>query len=523
MRRFDSPQVVLFALSMTALSLLLSGCRGSAPAPQAGASEAGTVAVEVATVQTGDLSEEIEVTGDLASYADTVVATKLGGRIVEVRVREGDRVQKGQVIAAQDQSDLRVQLRQAEAAVQAAEANLKQAEVAARVQPGQTDAQIQAARAALLAAQARLRALQTGARPQERQQAEQQVAAARANFELAKANFERAQQLYEQGALPKQQYEAQKSAYEAAQAQLRQAEEALSLVREGPRREDIEAAEQAVKQAEEAYRQALLGTSQIELRQQQVAAARAALAQARANRAYIEQQLEETLIRAPFDGWIAQRFVEVGAMTGQGTPVARVVDLRRLYFEATLPETLLKAVQVGMPVQVRVDAFPNRRFQGQIEAIYPTTTDNARNLRLRITLANPADLPLKTGLFARGTIRLRTYRHVPLVPKRALIEKGDITRVFVVENNIARSRTLQVRASNTTTVYAEGIRAGEQVVIRGQDLLSDGQSVRIAGISSLPAPSPPLLRGVRGDSNAPALPARGEGVAPQHQAGNAPR
>jgi hypothetical protein len=69
MRRFDSPQVVLFALSMTALSLLLSGCRGSAPAPQAGASEAGTVAVEVATVQTGDLSEEIEVTGDLASYA----------------------------------------------------------------------------------------------------------------------------------------------------------------------------------------------------------------------------------------------------------------------------------------------------------------------------------------------------------------------------------------------------------------------------------------------------------------------
>jgi RND family efflux transporter MFP subunit len=496
MRSIESPQVALFALPLLALSLLLSGCRGGAPAPKAGASETGTVAVEVATVQTGDLSEEIEVTGDLASYADTVVATKQGGRIVEVRVREGDRVQKGQVIAVQDQSDWRVQLRQAEAAVQAAEASLKQAEVAARIQPEQTDAQIQAARAALLSAQARLRALQTGARPQERQQAEQQVAAARANFELAKANFERAQQLYEQGALPKQQYEAQKSAYEAAQAQLRQAEEALSLVREGPRREEIEAAEQAVKQAEEAYRQALLGKSQIELRQQQVAAARAALAQARANRAYIQQQLEETLVRVPFDGWIAQRFVEVGSMAGQGTLVARVVDLRRLYFEATLPETLLKAVREGMPVQVRVDAFPTRRFTGKIEAIYPTTADNARNLRLRITLNNPTDLPLKTGLFARGTIRLRTYRDVPLVPKRALIEKGDTTRVFVVENNIARSRTLQVRASNDTAVYADGIQAGEQVVIRGQDLLSDGQSVRIAG-----------------GSPTPALPARGEGAA----------
>ncbi|MEN3000539.1 MAG: efflux RND transporter periplasmic adaptor subunit [Armatimonadota bacterium] len=466
-------------LAWLGLVLVLSGCRGGTPAPRATANETAAVTVAVAKVKTGDLSEEVEVTGDLTSYADTLVAAKIGGKIVEIRVREGDRVRKGQVIAVQDQSDLRIQLQQAEAAVRAAEANLKQAEVAAKIQPEQTDAQIQSARAALLAAQARLRALQTGARPQERQQAEQQLAAARANYELARANFERAKQLYEQGAIPKQQYDAQKTAYEAAQAQLRQAEEALSLIREGPRREDIEAAEQAVKQAEEAYRQAVLGRSQIELRQQQVAAARAALAQARANLAYLKQQLADTVIRAPFDGWIAQRFVEIGSVAGQGAPVARVVDLRRLYFEATLPETLLREVSVGMPVQVRVDAFPERVFAGKVEAIYPATADNARNLRLRVTLANPTDLPLKTGLFARGKIRLRTYRNVPLVPKLALIEKGDEMRVFTVENGVAKMRHVRIRASNTEVAYAEGIQPGEQVVIRGQDLLSDGQPVRV--------------------------------------------
>ncbi len=461
------------------LVLLLSACRGGAPAPRATASETTAVTVAVAPIKTGNLSEEVEVTGDLVSYADTLVATKIGGKIVEVRVREGDRVRKGQVIAVQDQSDLRIQLQQAQAAVRSAEANLKQAEVAARTQPAQVDAQIQTARAALLAAQARLRALQAGARPQERQQAEQAVAAARANYELAKANFERAQRLYEQGAIPKQQYEAQKTAYESAQAQLRQAEEALSLIRAGPRREDIEAAEQAVKQAEEAYRQALLGKSQIELRQQQVVAARAALAQARANYAYLKQQLADTVIRAPFDGWVAQRLVDLGAMTGQGTPVARIVDLQRLYFEASLPETLLREVRVGMPVLVRVDAFPERSFIGKVEAIYPAVADNARNLRIRVALTNPADLPLKTGLFARGKIRLRTYRDVPLLPKRALIEKGDATRIFVAQNGVAKARLVRVRASNTEVVYAEGVRAGEQVVIRGQDLLSDGQPVRI--------------------------------------------
>lgn len=472
-----------FVLVGLAFGLMLSACgrggRGGAPAPQAQATEVAAVSVAVAKVQTGNLTETAAVTGDLQSYNDVVVATKLGGRFVEVRVREGDRVRKGDVIAVQDPTDLQLQLRQAESAMRAAEANLQQAEIAARTQPAQTEAQIQAAKAALEAARARLRALQTGARPQERQQAEQAVAAARANFELAKANYERAQQLYQQGAIPKQQLDTAKTAYEAAQAQLRQAEETLSLVREGPRREDIEAAEQAVRQAEEAYRQALLGKAQDEVAQQRVIAARAALQQARAQVALLKQQLADTVIRAPFEGVVADRFAEAGAMAGAGTPVARIVTVDRLFFEATLPELLLRDVKVGMPVEVRVDAFPNRVFEGRVEAIYPAVADQARNLRIRVSLTNPADLPLKAGLFARGEIKLREYRNVPLTPKLALLEKGGDTRVFVVQDGVAKQRKLRVIATNTEVVYAEGVQPGEVVVVRGQDLLSDGQPVRV--------------------------------------------
>ncbi|GIV07080.1 MAG: hypothetical protein KatS3mg017_0282 [Fimbriimonadales bacterium] len=464
------------------LTVSLSACGrggGSAPAPQAQANEAAAVSVAVEAIKTGTLTETASVTGELQAYEDTTVGAKLGGRIVEVRVREGDRVRKGDVIAVQDPTDLQLQLRQAESAVRAAEANLRQAEVAARTQPAQTEAQINAAKAALEAARARLRALQTGARPQERQQAEQAVAAARANFELAQANYQRAQRLYQQGAIPKQQLDSAKTAFEAAQAQLRQAEETLSLVREGPRREDIEAAEQAVRQAEEAYRQALLGKAQDELTQQRVDAARAALQQARAQVALLKQQLADTVIRAPFDGVVANRFVEVGTMVGAGTPVARIVTVDRLYFEAVLPEVLLRDIKPGMPVETRVDAFPNRVFLGRLEAIYPAVADQARNLRIRISLANPADLPLKTGLFARGEIRLREYKNVPLTPKLALIEKGGVTRIFVVENGVAKQRQLKVVAVNTEVVYATGVQPGESVVVRGQDLLSDGQPVRI--------------------------------------------
>lgn len=464
------------------LTVLLSACGrggGGAPAPQAQANEAAAISVAVERIKMGTLTQTASVTGELQSYEDTTVGAKLGGRIVEVRVREGDRVRQGDVIAVQDPTDLQLQLRQAESAVRAAEANLRQAEIAARTQPAQTEAQINTAKAALEAARARLRALQTGARPQERQQAEQAVAAARANFELAKTNYERAQQLYQQGAIPKQQLDSAKTAFEAAQAQLRQAEETLSLVREGPRREDIEAAEQAVRQAEEAYRQALLGKAQDELAQQRVDAARAALQQARAQVALLKQQLADTIIRAPFDGVVANRFVEVGTMVGAGTPIARIVTVDRLYFEAVLPEVLLRDIKPGMPVETRVDAFPNRVFMGRVEAISPAVADQARNLRVRISLDNPADLPLKTGLFARGEIRLREYQNVPLTPKLALIEKGGVTRVFVVENGVAKQRELKVVATNTEVVYATGVQPGESVVVRGQDLLSDGQPVRI--------------------------------------------
>ncbi len=477
------PNALSFALVGLAFGLAFSACgrgeRGGTPAPQAQAREVAAVSVAVAKIQMGNLTETASVTGDLQSYNDVVVATKLGGRFVEVRVREGDRVRKGDVIAVQDPTDLQLQLRQAESAMRAAEANLQQAEIAARTQPAQTEAQIQAAKAALEAARARLRALQTGARPQERQQAEQAVAAARANFELAKANYERAQQLYQQGAIPKQQLDTAKTAYEAAQAQLRQAEETLSLVREGPRREDIEAAEQAVRQAEEAYRQALLGKAQDEVAQQRVVAARAALQQARAQVALLKQQLADTVIRAPFEGVVADRFAEAGAMAGAGTPVVRIVTVDRLFFEATLPELLLRDVKVGMPVEVRVDAFPNRVFEGRVEAIYPAVADQARNLRIRVSITNPADLPLKAGLFARGEIKLREYRNVPLTPKLALLEKGGDTRVFVVQDGVAKQRKLRVIATNTEVVYAEGVQPGEVVVVRGQDLLSDGQPVRV--------------------------------------------
>lgn len=467
------------AITISALSLFLNACgRQAAPVAQPTDAQGAAVAVEVATIETGSLDQTIEVTGSLNSFVDSNVAAKVSGKIVHMKVLEGDRVQTGQVMAEQDTSDLHVQLQQANAAIQAAQAQLQQAVINAKVQPEQTDAQIQSARAALLAAQARLRALQTGARPQERQQVEQEVAAAKANYDWAKIDYENTKKLYEQGAVAKAALDAKLAGFNAAQAQYQKAQKSLSLIQEGPRLEEIDAAEQAVRQAEEAYRQAITGKSQIELRRQQVAAARAALAQAKANRDYLHQQISNAIIRAPFNGAVAQRFLEVGAMAMPGSPVARLVNLDRLYFEANVPETLIREVQENQSVVVRIDAFPNKTFAGRVAKIYPTASETARDLKVRIVIPNTSAL-LKPGMFARGKIIIKTYRNVPLTPKVSMLESAGHTRVFIVQGDQVQERTVKVRATDTDLLYAEGVKPGEKVVIRGQDILADGQTVNI--------------------------------------------
>lgn len=473
-----------------ALSLGLAACSkggeqgaqgdptGEAGAAQSAANEAPAATVEVATVRTGSLTEAMEVTGQLATLKDATLSPKVAAKITQMNVVEGNFVKAGQIIAQQDTSDLRVQMQQSDAAIQAAAAQLRQAEIASSVQPAQTDAQIKTAKAALEAAQARLRALQTGSRPQEIQQAEQQVAAAKASYDWAKTDLENTQRLYEQGALPKAAYDQKLALANAALAQYQSSQKTLSLVKEGPRREDIEAAEQQVRQAEEAYRQAVIGRSQNSLRQQQVEAARAALNQARANRAYVQQQISNSTMRAPFDGYIATRYAEVGTMVSPGVPVARIVSLSKLHFEANVSETLIRELKQGQPVQVTVDAFPNIPFTGALDEIYPLASSDSRDLKVRIILNNP-DAKLKPGMFARGRITIRTYANVPLLPKLALLERAGNTRVFVVANEKASERAVRVRASDTSVLYAEGIRPGEVVVIRGQDALSDGQAVRV--------------------------------------------
>lgn len=437
------------------------------------------VSVKTAFAQIGTMDSLIEVSGDIKALKTVTLSAKAPLRVVSVPYREGDRVSAGAVVVQQDTSDLRAQVQQAEAALQAARARLSQAITTKSVSDTQTEAQIVSAKAALEAAKARLQMLKKGARSQEIAQAENAVASTKANYDNAKSNLERMRNLFAQGAISPLQMDQAQTQYDVALAQYESAKQQLSLVKAGAREEEIEAAQKQVEQAEEALRIAQANRSQKELRLEDIKSARAGVAQAEANLAYAKQQLENAYIRTPISGTVSKRMTEPGQMATPGVPLIEIVALNTVYFDAAVSEIDIQKIKPGQPVEVQVDAFPNRKFTGSVLKVLPTADTSTRQLRVWISVPNPHN-EIKPGMFARGNIRIARHSNTVIVPKDALMIDGGGYTIYQIIDSVAHLR--KVRVGFMTRDEAEildGIKAGDQVVVSGQDKLSDGVKVHV--------------------------------------------
>ena len=147
--------------------------------------------------------------------------------------------------------------------------------------------------------------------------------------------------------------------------------------------------------------------------------AQAAFDQANAGIAKTEAIISQKLVRAPFDGELGVRHVEVGQFLTAGTQIVTLTDLSTLYANFTVPEKGSAALKVGQTVRVTVDAYPGRTFEGKITAIEPQIAADTRNIRVQATLDNP-DHILKPGMFATTTVVLPDKPPVVTVPETAV-------------------------------------------------------------------------------------------------------
>lgn len=508
---FSTRLLTLAALSATTLGgLALTGCnRGAAKqeeAQKAAAAKTASIATQVSVVEAKQeaISETIDVTGTLNAENDVLVSTKIGGRITGVFFREGDPVRKGQVLAQQDTADAQAQLDQQRANLATARTKLAQNEVMYRnavttvqLTDQQTASAVRSAQAAVDVAKQQLAVLKNGARPQERQQAEENVAAAKADQVKARADLKRYQELYRQQAISAQQLDQAQSIADAADARYNSAVQGSSLVKAGARDEDVRRAEAQLEQARQGLVTAKANREQITLRRADVDNAKAGIdsgkagiKQAEAAVRLAEQALGDLTIKSPMDGIVAERKTEPGVQaSATRSDVMRIIALNSIYFDAQLSETQFARIRQNQTVAVSVDAFPGKTFQGRVSKIFPIASSTARSFTVRIGIMNEGNV-LRPSMFGRGQITLQTNPNAIVIPREAVLDqKGSVGKVFVVEGGKAVSHEVKLGISTLRTVEAtEGVKASDQVVTVGQSQISDGDKVEVVKTTASAAP-----------------------------------
>jgi len=234
--------------------------------------------------------------------------------------------------------------------------------------------------------------------------------------------------------------------------------------------------------------------------QSTVDAAQATYDTATAGIAKTQALISQKLVRAPFDGELGVRHVEVGQYLTAGTQIVTLTDLSTLYANFTVTEKESAKLKVGHTVRLAVDAYPGRSFEGKITAIEPQIATDTRNIRVQATIDNP-DHILKPGMFTTTTVVLPDKAAVVTVPETAVDYTLYGDSVFLItekkeddgKTSLAVVRTF-VRTGNRINGRAEvlsGLKAGDRVVAVGQLKLQSGAAVVISTDPAPPIPANP--------------------------------
>ena len=207
--------------------------------------------------------------------------------------------------------------------------------------------------------------------------------------------------------------------------------------------------------------------------------ARAEVKAAEAAQAMAHLNLNRSHVKAPFDAAVAERIGSAGDFVKVGAPLFRVVNDGVLKFIFQVPERNAGDVKKGLPVSFNVDAYPGTNFTGSVYLISPAVNTTTRAFSVGALVQNP-DRTLKASTFARGEIIFEHAVPTSVVPLDAVIYFAGVSKVFVVENSIARSRQVEVgRVKADTQEVLSGLKPEETVVVSGHSKLFDGAKVRL--------------------------------------------
>ena len=374
----------------------------------------------------------------------SAVSAQVGGHVIELGVQDNQSVRKGAMLLRVDPRDFQARHDQARAAVATAEANLRAVRSELPLTRDGTRAQVEQSQAALDGMHVAVRSSESSveearARLEARRAAAEamraDVAGATSAHRQAARELERMRQLVGDGFVAKRDYDAAESALETASAtmdavrrrQLQSEKEVQQIEAEvAAKRLDVDQARQRVAEARATLARSESGLHQVAVKNAEVSRAEAQLRQAQADLEFARLQLEHTEVRAPLDGIVSKRTVEVGQVVQVGQPLLAIVPLHEAWVVANFKETQVARLRPGMKAHVSVDGFPGKSFSGTVDSLSAGTgsrfsllpPENATGNWVKVVQRLPVKIllsshevgnpqPLRAGMSAVVTIRVK--------------------------------------------------------------------------------------------------------------------
>lgn len=407
-----------------------------------------------AEVERGDVMVGVRETGFVEPIKRVEVKSKVAGMLAELAVEEGDRVEKGQLIARLDVPELEAQRDQVKAQLDAAEARLRQARLSHALDAELVESQISQAGANLRVAQSSLQEAET-------------------RHLDAKRVHENKARLFEMGGY-------------VSQDEVDSAKAALDLAAQG-----LQSARERVQEQETAVVIAEARRAEVEMSQLRIAEAEASLRQSQDSLAEIESRLRDSVICAPCSGVVIAREVREGELItavsyyGSGAPIVTIGDLSTMLVKVNLNEVDVDKVRVGQSVEVTADALPDRTYHGTVTRIAPASFVDTRGdastivrFPIEITIAE-SDADLKSGMTADVEIACERADNVVWVPNDALFEKEEeegkwwVAVVTEKKNGKPITEDREVTkglSTDSRTEVRSGLEEGEEVQLGKADM-----------------------------------------------------
>lgn len=424
------------SLVLLCCTMLFAGACGSSSAGRnrnananSDSSTAQTITVTVGKTESRDIAAVIQATGSVSADETSDVAPKTAGRIADLSVNVGQFVSGGAVIARIDERDARLQLASAQAAVKRARVAVTQAEARLGLGPGGS--------------------FNASTIPE--------VRAANANYEQtlaelkqAEANEKRYRDLAESGDVAMVTYETYRTTRDTARTRANAA------------RQQLDVAINTARQSNQA-----------------IAAAKADVESAQTQVAEAQQAIADTVIRAPFSGFVSARPVAVGEFVSTASVVATILRTNPIKVDVQVSEADLPFVVVGRGVSAQLDAYKDRRFAGVVTAINPAVDQTSRSAIVEASIEN-GDNALRPGMFATVRITREGGGKGIFAPKSAIHtdQATQAFRAFVIVDGVAKLRTLQLGPEEGDSYQIlNGLNADEIVATSNLDQLYEGARV----------------------------------------------